>query len=119
LQDARDVYRYKEFYRRKLPHIHPPGATLFVTFRLAGSIPRSILELRRAERCWLDEQIRRAKKNASDAITIDLLAFQRRWFRRFEAVLDREMCGPIWLKDQRIAAMVVDSLRYRDGKVYV
>jgi len=118
LQDARDVYRYKEFYRRKLPHIHPPGATLFVTFRLAGSIPRSILELRRAERCWLDEQIRRAKKNASDAITIDLLAFQRRWFRRFEAVLDREMCGPIWLKDQRIAAMVVDSLRYRDGKVY-
>ena len=28
------------------------------------------------------------------------------------------MCGPIWLKDQRIAAMLADSLRYRDGKVY-
>ena len=30
---------YKLHYRRNLPHLQPPGATLFVTFRLAGSIP--------------------------------------------------------------------------------
>jgi hypothetical protein len=30
---------YKASYRRHLPHFQPPGATLFVTSRLAGSIP--------------------------------------------------------------------------------
>ena len=77
-------YRYKEFYRRKLPHIHPPGATLFVTFRLAGSIPRSVVEHWRAEKFWLDDQIKRAAKSGNDEVSIDLLAFQRRWFQRFE-----------------------------------
>jgi hypothetical protein len=40
---------YKLFYRRHLPHIQPPGATLFVTFRLAGSIPAEVLQQLRAE----------------------------------------------------------------------
>lgn len=33
-------------YRRNLPHIHPPGATFFVTFRLglAGSLPPEVVE---------------------------------------------------------------------------
>ena len=35
---------YKFQYRRNLPHIQPKGATLFVTFRLYGSIPISVLE---------------------------------------------------------------------------
>lgn len=33
---------YKINYRRNLPHVQPPGATLFVTFRLAGSIPTAV-----------------------------------------------------------------------------
>ncbi|MCP5098235.1 MAG: hypothetical protein GY943_22020 [Chloroflexi bacterium] len=36
-------YDYKLEYERNLPHIQPPGAVLFVTFRLAGSIPKEIL----------------------------------------------------------------------------
>jgi putative transposase len=40
------VNRIKTFYRRSLPHLQPVGATFFVTFRLAGSIPKiKILEL--------------------------------------------------------------------------
>ena len=34
---------YKQFYERHLPHIHPPDATFFITFRLAGSIPKAII----------------------------------------------------------------------------
>ena len=37
-------FDYKPFYRRNLPHIQPSGATFFVTFHLAGSLPRRILE---------------------------------------------------------------------------
>jgi len=32
---------YKQFYARRLPHIHPPDAVFFITFRLADSIPRA------------------------------------------------------------------------------
>lgn len=32
-------------YQRHLPHWRQPGATYFVTFRLADSVPRSVLEL--------------------------------------------------------------------------
>ncbi|MCJ7620537.1 MAG: hypothetical protein MUP64_10015 [Anaerolineae bacterium] len=35
---------YRQFYRRHLPHIQPPGAILFVTVRLAGSVPKSVAE---------------------------------------------------------------------------
>ncbi len=34
----------KTHYQRKLPHIVPPGATIFFTFRLAGSVPVAVLE---------------------------------------------------------------------------
>lgn len=112
------AYSYKEFYRRKLPHIHPPGATLFVTFRLAGSIPKSVLNHWRAEKHWLADQIGRATEHGTKNVAADLLAFQRRWFQRFEDILDRAACGPTWLKDRRIAAMVIDSLRHRDGRIY-
>lgn len=33
----------KMIYQGDLPHIQPPGATLFITFRLAGSLPKSFL----------------------------------------------------------------------------
>ena len=39
----------EEFYRRKLPHIQPQGATFFVTFRLAGSLPDAVIELLKAD----------------------------------------------------------------------
>jgi len=34
----------KEYYRRHLPHWQPQGATFFVTFRLKGSIPYTVIE---------------------------------------------------------------------------
>jgi hypothetical protein len=37
-------FEYKPIYRRNLPHIQPLGATLFVTFRLAGSLPKHVLD---------------------------------------------------------------------------
>ena len=31
------------FYRRNLPHFHPEGHPLFITFRLADSLPIEVL----------------------------------------------------------------------------
>ena len=102
-------YEYKQFSRRKLPHIHSPGSTIFTTFRLAGSIPKDVLRQWRAEKAFRDK----ASLDREPAIE-----FNRRWFARFEDILDRAADGPRWLADPRVARIVSDSLRYRDGRVY-
>lgn len=119
------TYDFKQFSRRKLPHIHPPGAILFVTFRLAGSVPKAVLQEWKAEKEWLEHELLRVAREAKETDTIEarnhearLIAFQRRWFLRFEEVLHRAEHGPTWLKDEGIAKLVADSIRYRDGKVY-
>ena len=39
-----DVLPYRIYYRRNLPHFQPPGATIFITFRLNGSLPKRIIK---------------------------------------------------------------------------
>ena len=102
-------YEYKPFYRRKLPHIHSPGSTLFITFRLAGSIPQQVLQQ------WFAEKTLRDKQPLGSSNRAD---FNRRWFAQFEEILHKAESGPTWLGDSRIAQIVADSLRYRDGRVY-
>ena len=115
-------FDYKPFYHRNLPHIQPPGATFFVTFHLAGSLPQRILEQ------WKMEKSHFLKlPNASGFAASKQVAFgqkreyrewRRQWFQKFENTLDNAQNGPLWLKDERIAKEVAESLCYRDGKVY-
>lgn len=41
-----------------------------------------------------------------------------KYFERFDSLLDSNWSGPDWLKNNFIAEMVIDSIHYRDGKVY-
>ncbi|MBI1760099.1 MAG: hypothetical protein HYR56_01560 [Acidobacteria bacterium] len=120
-----EAFEYKEFWGGNLPHRHPPGATLFVTFRLDGSVPKHILRLWLAEKQWLKEETARLGELllADDTPELKqheerLLAFQRKWFRKFEDVLHAAQTGPRWLAEEKIAALVANSLHWRDGKVY-
>jgi len=79
----------KQYYRRNLPHWHPPGAALFVTWRLYGSLPKAVLLM-------LEE-----KKHLKEG----------RRFVLADRELDKGSIGPLWLKEPRIAKCVVDSLR--------
>ena len=115
---------YKQFYRRKLPHRHSPGGTLFVTFRLAGSIPRSVILKYKEERLLIERQAAIDRSRVSREIAEDHLrqmeiAFHRRWFKKFEEVLHDAIAGPVWLKDPAIASIVADSLHHLDKKSYV
>ncbi len=122
-------FAYKFSYRRNLPHIQPAGATLFLTFRLFGSLPRDVIERRQAEKRWLGECLKRLEpsdveqtvslpESQTDSLRHRQYELHRRWFARFESLLDRADIGPLWLKDERVAAMITDSLHYRDGRVY-
>ena len=105
-------YVYREYYRRKLPHIHHPGVTLFVTFRLADSIPQSVLQAWREERDWLKTK----EQQADDEET--KIRFHRQWFKRFEDVLHSSSDGPMWLGDANVAGMMAECLHFRDQKMY-
>jgi putative transposase len=69
-------------YRRNLPHWHPPGAAVFITWRLAGSLP------------------------AFHGTVTDGRAFAGR-----DRLLDRAATGPRWLLRPDIAKCVVIELR--------
>ena len=119
----------QSFYRRNLPHIQTPGATLFVTFQLAGSIPQHVLAQWKTEKLQFDREKSRLLRLQNDSRSASTqhrlfekknkrLEWRRQWFRKFEKTLDGAESGPVWLKDDRIAKEIAESLHYRDGKVY-
>ncbi len=116
---------YRERTARKLPHFQPPDAILFVTFRLTGTVPKSILSMYSAQKEWLKIETARVNrlKLKDDSPEIQthaekLREFHRQWFGRFEDILHKAETGPTWLKDDRVAKLVADALHYRDGRIY-
>jgi putative transposase len=107
---------YKSSYRRRLPHHQPPGATLFVTFRLAGSIPKSVQQsLVRKEQHGGGALagISGAEKRARQTY-----AQMKRSFARWDDALDRAEGGALWLGHADVARLVADTLHSRDGREY-
>jgi putative transposase len=116
---------YRQFSHRKLPHIHSPGKTLFVTYRLIDSIPQAVLKQHQQEKQLLRKQLEKTQvkilklnEREDQEIKEKLESFRRRWFLRFEEILDQAESGPTWLQDQRLAKIVADSLHYHDQKSY-
>ena len=76
------------FYRRHLPHQQPAGATLFITFRLAGSLPRVVIDQLQTQRnredhtllCFTDHKERRTQASLN----------ARRAFGHWGTALERE-----------------------------
>ena len=94
-----------EFYERHLPHWHPAGAYLFLTGRLAGSLPAPLLFQLRAEYAAACEQ-------AEDEAALRQLKSQH--FGRFDGYLDAGLPdSPRWLAVPAVARVVLDALRWR------
>ena len=72
-------------YLRKLPHFHPEGAYLFLTWRLWGSLlPPSA-----------DPPVYSSAGHA---------------FVAQDRALERRPLGPLWLKDPRVADLVAHAI---------
>ena len=81
--------RLVTFTRRHLPHWHPSGTAVFITWRLHGSLPKNIPPL---------------------TPKADLNSGQE--FVRRDNLLDRAQTGPVWLKEPTIAARVQCQLQH-------
>ena len=75
------------YYERNLPHWQPDGCAIFLTWRLYGSLPESVMA-----------DLRRNKKRSG------------RQFARAEQLLDKVAFGPAWLRDEQLARLVERSL---------
>ena len=95
------------FSRRHLPHWVPEDATVFVTWRLAGSEPIHPEFLVKPAN-WADG--RRQKTivcpTFDGSATDSLMAT--------EAGISTKL-GPVWLQDRRVARVVVDTLQYGES----
>jgi putative transposase len=72
------------YYSRNLPHWHPEGRTIFLTWRLFGSLPRTFA------------------RNLEHTPGKQFVAADR--------VLDQAATGPRWLHDSTIAACVISAI---------
>src|SRR4051812_29192369 len=109
--------------RGYLPHVKREGASYFVTFRLADSLPKEVLmkiQTERAERLtqyYANEGI--AKKPGATPFQLDTLdQIERDYFRKVERYLDKGS-GECWLKRSEIAELVCAALRYFDGQRFI
>jgi REP element-mobilizing transposase RayT len=116
---------YKQFSERHRPHIHPPDSILFVTYRLAGSIPRATVREYKAKKEWLGGQLRLVSNKARKSDTPEskkwleqVENFNRDWFVKFEDIMHKANNGPMWMKDERVAEAVAVSLQKLDGDAY-
>ena len=95
-------------YQRNLPHQLLPGETLFITFRLADSLPQAVLD-------QLRTNFETAEAEADDD---ERYARQRRYFGRFDQQLDGATSGPTWLRQPAVAQLVAQGLHFYAGKRY-
>src|SRR6266851_2545672 len=84
------------FYRRNLPHWHPEGKTIFITWRLYNSLPASLLKEKSAARNDCATRTILTKNSDSPG----------KKFLRLDSLLDSAQSGPLWLADSKIAAIV-------------
>jgi putative transposase len=84
----------ERYYERTLPHWQPEERDLFLTWRLSGSLPAKVMAALRASK------------------TKEL----GKRFREYDLELDRGSSGPFWLKESRIAAVIVAGVQAAKAK---
>ena len=100
-------------YRRNLPHIQPQGGMFFITFRLFGSIPVSVIK--KLSETYENENT----TDISGQPIKDLKqAQQENYFLAIDDYLDNNPNSPYHLANPEIAQLVYDSIIFRDGKDY-
>jgi len=100
--------------RGYLPHWESESATYFVTFRLAGSLPKSVLEKIESERRNLQlTAIQHKREPTRD----EKRCLQKLFSKTIQEYLDTG-AGPCHLKTPEVANAVAETLRYFDDKRY-
>ncbi len=102
-----------EYYKRNLPHWQPSGAEFFITFRLAGTLPKEAIQLLKEKQKQFYSISQNSKKPP-----VQKAKFADKIFEHYEKLLDSQFAGPTWLKEKDVAKIVTDSLHFYDQDRY-
>ena len=106
----------KTYYRQRLPHIQPIGASFFVTFRLYGSIPYAHLGKLKEE---YQKKIMEAKclkdLKAKNSLLFDI---RKRYLFQIDQLLHKIVNGPMVLSQKEILDKTKEVLHRFDGEFY-
>ncbi|MBP9890388.1 MAG: FAD-dependent monooxygenase [Planctomycetes bacterium] len=100
--------------RGYLPHWLREGATYFVTFRIADSLPDAVLNELAQEKQQLDDAARQPRHALSEK---EIASRRKKMSERIEALLDAGH-GDAWLRNPKCAEIVANALRHFDGDRY-
>jgi REP element-mobilizing transposase RayT len=100
------------FYHRNLPHWHPSGRAIFLTWRLQGSLPQKVLNQLRTMRQQM------SKREASQDSEARIREYKR-LFAKMDAILDKAESGPLWLKDTAVAELIQHAVLQQYAHLYV
>ena len=112
----RNKLDYQYFYRRNLPHIQPKDALIFITYRLAFDLPKDILLKLADIRKLYDSKL--VKVNEIEKLKLRRTC-NKYLFEIEDEYIDRSKSSPLWLQNDDVARIVMNSLRFNDGKLYI
>ena len=101
------------FFRRNLPHWQPVGGTFFITYRLAGTLPGSVLSELNGE----NQRLRSLPRQPGYLENEWNLRIEKKTFALWDEYLDRDKSMK-WLSDPRISRIVQDNLYHHAGTKY-
>jgi len=104
-------------YDRYLPHILPPGETVFITFRLHGSLPKEVVDRLMNEQKTTELQIKQGFPDESAAQKQALLTSRKGYFSKFDTCLDTYAEGNHWLTRTNIVNIVKSAIHYHADRL--
>ena len=105
------------FYSRNLPHFHPKNTPLFITCRLTNSIPINQLAILRKN---YESELEKIILMYSTPIIFKkkIYNLQKKYFGKYDHLLDSMASGPDWLKNDNIAEIVWNKIHSFDKIKY-
>ncbi|MFT5618605.1 MAG: putative transposase [Arenicella sp.] len=102
----------ERFYRANLPHLQPMGGTFFITYNLAGCIPKHLFQK------WEAEYLEKCKliRNRNINVREELNKLNKLEFAKRDNYLDAQCHQDFHLKNDNITQEVANSLHFWDGK---
>jgi len=117
VKESRNPRRSGVHSRGYLPHVKREGAEYFVTFRLADSLPKEVLQRFEKQRAARLRALGEADHRGTPTRDSEEI-IQRDFQRSIERFLDRGV-GACHLRRPEIADLVTGAIRFFDGERYL
>ncbi|PIY07934.1 MAG: hypothetical protein COZ18_14895 [Flexibacter sp. CG_4_10_14_3_um_filter_32_15] len=100
-----------------LPHIYPKGATFFITFCLYGAVPSDAVNAIQGK---YDIKIKEAREKqvSKNEKKISLYHLGKKYFAEYDNLLEQYSKNDDFLKNPKVAQLVINKMKEYDGKRY-